>query len=117
MAASLKASMEPHNGRAKDVHDIRTDATSGRSRVAIIEDDESVRQALVFQLNTAGFEIGGYSAAEELLEAVDAKEFDCVVVDIYLPRMNGLQLQEELNRTVLTHLSFSSRVTAICHSE
>ena len=42
-----------------------------------------------------------YSAAEELLEAsADANEFDCVVADIYLPKMNGLQLQEELNRTI-----------------
>ena len=59
-----------------------------------------MRQALFFQLSTAGFEVAAYSSAEELLEAVDAKEFDCVVADIYLPRMNGLQLQEELNRTV-----------------
>jgi FixJ family two-component response regulator len=36
----------------------------------------------------------------DLLEAVDATEFDCVVADIYLPRMNGLQLQEELSRAV-----------------
>ncbi len=54
----------------------------------------------MFQLSTAGFEVAPYSSAEELLEAIDAKEFDCVVADIYLPRMNGLQLQEELNRTV-----------------
>src|SRR5208283_5724982 len=53
-----------------------------------------------FQLSTAGFEVAAYSSAEELLEAVDAKVFDCVVADIYLPRMNGLQLQEELGRIV-----------------
>jgi FixJ family two-component response regulator len=66
----------------------------------VIEDDDSVRHALSFQLRTAGFEVAAYCSAEELLEASDAKEFDCVVADIYLPRMNGLQLQEELNRTV-----------------
>jgi FixJ family two-component response regulator len=60
-----------------------------------------VRNALVFQLGTAGpLRWFAYSSAEEILESADAKDFDCVVSDIYLPRMNGLQLQEELNRTI-----------------
>jgi FixJ family two-component response regulator len=88
------------SGRRKDTQETRTDATSGRIGIAIIEDDERVRQALAFQLTTAGFEVAAYSTAEELLETVKAIEFDCVVADIYLPRMNGLQLQEQLNRMV-----------------
>ncbi len=95
-----KIRVAPQNGSSKDVQDITTQATTGHVRVALIEDDDSVRQALAFQLRTAGFEVAAYSSAEELLEASDAKDFDCVVADIYLPRMNGLQLQEELNRTV-----------------
>jgi FixJ family two-component response regulator len=75
-------------------------ATTGCIRVAIIEDEERVRNALVFQLSTAGFEVAAHSSAEELLESAGAKDFDCVVADIYLPKMNGLQLQEELSRTV-----------------
>jgi FixJ family two-component response regulator len=86
--------------RANDVRNIPTEPTTKRIRVALIEDEESVRQALSFQLRTAGFEVTPYSAAEDLLEVADAKVFDCVVADIYLPRMNGLQLQEELNRTI-----------------
>jgi len=86
--------------RGENVRDIKTVAATGRIRVAIIEDEERVRDALVFQLSTAGFEVVAYPCAEELLESADAKGFDCVVADIYLPRMNGLQLQEELNRTV-----------------
>lgn len=69
-------------------------------RVAVVEDDERMRQALIFQLGTAGFQVAAYASAEKFLEASATKEFDCVVADIYLPRMNGLQLQEELNRTV-----------------
>jgi FixJ family two-component response regulator len=98
--ATAKTRVGPQSGSAEDGEDIKTVATTGPIRVAIVEDDERVRQALLFQLGTAGFEVAAYSCAEELLEAVDAKEFDCVVADIYLPRMNGLQLQEELNRTV-----------------
>ena len=80
--------------------EIRPDAAIGSVRVAIIDDDERVRQALVLQLSSAGFEVVAYSSAEELLETTDAKSCDCVVADVYLPRMNGLQLQEELNRTI-----------------
>jgi FixJ family two-component response regulator len=87
------------NRGAQDAPDINT-ATNERIRVAIIDDDERVRQALVFQLRTAGLEIAPYSCAEELLADADAKEFDCVVTDVYLPRMNGLQLQEKLNRAL-----------------
>jgi FixJ family two-component response regulator len=100
MAATVKTRLGLQNGNAQDVSAFRTIAATGPVRVAIIEDDERVRQALVFQLRTAGFEVVAYSTAEELLAAVDAMEFDCVVADIYLPKMNGLQLQKELNRTV-----------------
>ena len=95
-----KVRVGPQSAGTKGVQDIKPRATSERIRIALIEDDDSVRQALSFQLRTAGFEVDSYSSAEELLEASDAKEFDCVVADIYLPRMNGLQLQEELNRTI-----------------
>jgi FixJ family two-component response regulator len=89
-----------HNGSPQDARDIKIQTTTERIRVALIDDDESVRQAVSFQLRTAGFEVAAYPSAEGLLEAADANEFDCVVADIYLPKMNGLQLQEELNRTI-----------------
>jgi FixJ family two-component response regulator len=58
-----------------------------------------MRQALVFQLGTAGFQVAAYASAEKFFEASVTKEFDCVVADICLARMSGLQLQDELNRT------------------
>ena len=100
MARTAETRARPQSRGIEEIKDVYTVATIGRIRVAIIEDDERVRQALVFQVSSAGFEVAAYSCAEELLKAVDAREFDCVVADIYLPRMNGLQLQEELNRTV-----------------
>lgn len=90
----------PQNGGAKDVQDCRAVGTADRITVAIVEDDERVRQALVFQLGTAGFDVVAYAAAEEFVEAADAYKFDCVVTDIFLPRMNGLQLQEKFSRIV-----------------
>ena len=98
--ATAKACVVPQSVAAKGAENIKPQATPERISVALIEDDDSVRQALSFQLRTAGFEVAAYSSAEELLEASDAREFDCVVADIYLPKMNGLQLQEELNHTI-----------------
>ncbi len=95
-----RARVGPQSVAPQGVQDIKPESTSERIRIAIIEDDDSVRQALSFQLRTAGFEVDSYSSAEGLLEASDAKKFDCVVADVYLPKMNGLQLQEELNSTI-----------------
>src|SRR5580700_6168148 len=77
-----------------------SDAETGDIRLAVVEDDDRMRQALLFQLSTAGFQVATYSSAEEFFEASAAPEFDCVVADIYLPKMHGLRLQEELYRTV-----------------
>jgi FixJ family two-component response regulator len=97
---SVENLFRPQSIKRGNVNDIKAVATTVNIKVAIIEDEESVRNALVFQLSTAGFAVVAYTSAEELLESADAKDFDCVVADIYLPRMNGLQLQEELNRTI-----------------
>jgi FixJ family two-component response regulator len=100
MAPTTKNSIRSRTGTRGDGPDVKTGAPTERIRVAIIEDEGPVRQALAFQLGTAGLEVVPYASAEELLAVEDAQKFDCVVADIYLPGMNGLQLQEELNRTV-----------------
>jgi len=100
MAPTAKVHIGPETGHAKFRSDLTSASPIGRVRVAIIEDDDRLRQALFFQLSSAGIEVTAYSCAEDLLEAAVAKEFDCVVADIYLPRMNGLELQKELSRTV-----------------
>lgn len=99
MVPTAETLVGPQRRSAEDVQDIKIVATPERIRVAIIEDDERVRQALVFQLNTAGFQVVSCPSAHEFLTTKDASSFDCVVVDIYLPKMNGLQLQEELRET------------------
>jgi FixJ family two-component response regulator len=98
MASTAKFRDRPQSSDLEDLQN--TLAATAPIRVAIVDDDERVRQAIAFQLRTASFEVAAYSTAEEVLEVVDTMAFDCVVADIYLPRMNGLQLQEELNRVV-----------------
>ncbi len=66
--------------------------------VVVIEDDERARGALVFQLSTAGLQVVPYSSAESFLARAEAINPDCIVADICLPRMNGLQLLAEIRR-------------------
>ena len=100
MVPTANTLVEFRNSREKDVRDADPHALTEAVRVAVVEDDERLRQALVFQLGTAGFQVAQYSSAEEFLKVPDATASDCIVADLLLPRMNGLQLQEELNRIV-----------------
>jgi two-component system response regulator FixJ len=61
--------------------------------VHIIDDDDAVRDSLAVLLETHGFETAGYASAPEFLTAVDAGlEEGCVVTDVQMPPMSGLEL-------------------------
>jgi FixJ family two-component response regulator len=66
--------------------------------VFIVEDDESMREAIEHLLCVAGFRTKAYGSAEALLDGVAAESPLCVVSDINLPAMSGLDLLTELAR-------------------
>lgn len=66
------------------------------AHLAVVEDDGRVREALAFQLSTAGFRVKCFASADALL-ACDPIEFDCIISDIFLPGINGLSLQERVS--------------------
>jgi FixJ family two-component response regulator len=68
--------------------------------VAVIEDDKHLRRALAFQIGTAGYRVVDHPSAESFLRASRSKEFDCLISDICLPKMNGLQLLAEIKGSV-----------------
>ena len=76
------------------------DETPARTSVAVVADDQGFREALTFQLVTAGFEVSAHSSAESFLESERLKEKDCVIADIYLPGLNGLQLLAEIKQSM-----------------
>ena len=82
-------------------------------RVAVVEDDERARQALTFQLATAGVQVVSHPSAESFLNASDLEKFDCIVADIHLPKMNGLQLLERTKQLA----PFVSMVFITGHSD
>ncbi len=65
--------------------------------VHLIEDDEGVRQGLAFLLTASGFAVRVYESAVAFLEALPSVQPGCVVTDVRMPGIDGLELQRQLN--------------------
>jgi len=65
--------------------------------VAIIEDDESYRVAVRRLLKSAGFSARSFASAEDFLNSGEQRETGCLIADIRMPGMSGLDLQSKLN--------------------
>jgi|SRR5919198_1069703 FixJ family two-component response regulator len=73
-------------------------ATQDKAKiVAIVDDDESVRSALQGLMKTAGFSTQAFGSAEEFLKSGQRTHTACLIVDIRMPGMSGLELQARLN--------------------
>ena len=75
-----------------------------RGSVAVIDDDESVRTALVRLFRSIDFEALPFPSARAFLSAFSGLTIDCVVLDLQMPEMTGLDLQRHL-RAVYPALS------------
>jgi FixJ family two-component response regulator len=64
--------------------------------VILVEDDEGLRVALLRVLRASGFKAFAYASAMALLDDARAEPADCLVVDIHLPAMSGLDLVDRL---------------------
>lgn len=60
--------------------------------VHIVDDDEAVRQSLAFMLGSVGLPIRLYESAKEFLEALDPSLCGCLVTDVRMPEMTGIEL-------------------------
>ena len=69
-----------------------------QSRVAIVDDDASVRKALSLLLDAFSFEADTYGSAAEFLQSLPAVIPECLIVDLQMPEMTGLELQHHLVR-------------------
>jgi FixJ family two-component response regulator len=65
--------------------------------VALVEDDESYRLAMQRLLKSAGFSVRSFSCAEEFLDSGCQRDTGCLIADIRMPGMSGLDLQAKLN--------------------
>lgn len=71
--------------------------TPSRSTVFVVDDDADIRKALQRSLTRRGYDVECYQTAEEFLAAIDSARAGCLVLDVRMPGMNGLELQAELS--------------------
>jgi FixJ family two-component response regulator len=64
--------------------------------ISIIDDDISLRTALVGLVRSLGYRAASFASAEEFLGAADAKASDCIVTDIQMPGLSGIELKARL---------------------
>jgi FixJ family two-component response regulator len=65
--------------------------------IAIVDDDDSLRVALQGLLKATGFSAEAYASAEEFLKSGQQPQTGCLITDIRMPGMSGLELQAKLN--------------------
>ena len=65
--------------------------------IAIVDDEELVRTSLQRLLKMAGYTVAAFTSAEEFLRSGRLQDVHCLIADIRMPGMSGLDLQSELN--------------------
>jgi FixJ family two-component response regulator len=69
---------------------------AGESLISVIDDDESLRIALVGLVRSLGYDARGFGSAEEFLAADATASFSCIITDIQMPGMSGIDLMQHL---------------------
>jgi len=64
--------------------------------VAVVDDDISVRESLESLIKSVGLEVTVFASAEEFLSSCHAREADCLILDLRLPGMSGIELHRHL---------------------
>jgi two-component system response regulator FixJ len=73
-------------------------ADTQRSNIYIVDDDDAVRDSLETLLSASGYKVRGFASPREFLAVAGTIEFGCVLVDLQMPGMDGLELKNRLNQ-------------------
>src|ERR1043165_2169189 len=65
--------------------------------ISIVDDDESVRTALKSLIDAVGFRAGVFDSGEKFLNSPLLSQTDCLITDVRMPGMSGLELQDRLS--------------------
>jgi FixJ family two-component response regulator len=70
--------------------------SDNQSIVMIVDDDDSIRKAVRRLMKSFGFAVETFASAEEFLDSDRLEKTSCLILDVHMPGMDGLQLQERL---------------------
>src|ERR1700743_2496041 len=76
----------------------KADEVSNAATVYVVDDDDGMRRALSLLLNTVGYKTAAFATPAEFLEKFKPDSAGCLVLDIRMPGMSGLEVQQQLNR-------------------
>jgi len=86
--------MVPMAHRGETIH-------GGNPCVYIVDDEEAVRDSLSFLLESKGYVVKSFGSAPAFLAAAPSLPIGCLIVDVRMPEMDGLELQEQLRTRML----------------
>lgn len=88
-----------HKGNSKDVSrkEIRPGSVSAIPKIAIVDDDHAIREALDDMIQSCGYQSELFDSAEAFLAYPDRRSIDCMLLDVKMPGLTGLELQSVLN--------------------
>ena len=66
--------------------------------ISIVDDDSSMRDALVGLFRSLGYDARGFASAEDFLACSDLERFACAITDIQMPGMSGFELKRQLDQ-------------------
>ena len=64
--------------------------------ISVVDDDDSIRESLRGLIRSVGFAVNVFASAEEFLNSDHLHNTDCLILDVRMPGMNGLELQRQL---------------------
>jgi len=67
--------------------------------VYIVDDDDGMRRALSILITTVGYQATAFARPSEFLAKYDPNQSGCLVLDVRMPEMSGLEVQQQLNRS------------------
>ena len=69
----------------------------GSRTVHLVDDDESIRRSVSFMLRTSGYLVKTYASGVEFLNEVKAAAPGCILLDVQMPQVDGLEVQRRLH--------------------
>src|SRR5689334_23706205 len=71
-------------------------STNSNALISIVDDDESVREAVEGLIESLGFRVNAFSSAMDFLASPTVAETSCMIADVHMPQMSGLELYQRL---------------------
>ena len=69
---------------------------ANRPLISVVDDDDSVRESLQSLLRSFGYAVAVFASAEEFLHSDHLYNTDCLILDVVMPGMNGIELRRHL---------------------